>query len=86
MKKVILLLVVIFGMVSCHSSKEVKEARLGLLNSVNHLSSTSYSIEIEKYMIKHKTNTISLKSLDSIKVISDKKCYNIILSVVEKSY
>ena len=84
MKKVILLLVVIFGMVSCHSSKEVKEARLGLLNSVNHLSSLSYSVEVKRYMVIHKTNTISFKSLDSLKVISDKKCNNIMLSVVEK--
>jgi hypothetical protein len=84
MKKVILLLVVIFGMVSCNRSKEVKEARLELLNSAAHLSSLSYSVEVKRYMVKHKTNTISFKSLDSLKVISDKKCNNIMLSVVEK--
>jgi hypothetical protein len=84
MKKVILLLVVIFGMVSCHSSKEVKESQLKLLNTTARVSSLKYLIEIEKYMVKHKTNTISLKSLDSIKLISDKRCETVILSAVEK--
>jgi hypothetical protein len=74
-------------MVSCNRSKEAKEAkeaRLELLNSAAHLSSLSYSVEVKRYMVIHKTNTISIKSLDSLKVISDKKCNNIMLSVVEK--
>ena len=86
MKKVMLLLVVMFGMMSCNDSKSAEQSKLDLLVTTADLSSLSYNVEIKRYLIKHQTNEISFKTLDSIRKISDKKCDSILSSGVEKVY
>lgn len=86
MKKVMLLLVVMFGMVSCNNSKSVKQGKIDLLISASELSSVSYSVEIKRYMVKHKVNTIEFETLDSIREVSDKRCDSILSSGVDKVY
>ena len=86
MKKVILLLVVMFGMMSCNNSENTKQRKIDLLISASELSSVSYNVVIKQYLIKHQTNEISFKTLDSLRKISDKKCDSILSSGVKKVY
>lgn len=86
MKKVMLLLVVMFGMMSCNDSKSTQQSKLGLLKSASVLSSTSYNVKIKEYLIDNKTNVISFKVLDSINRESDKYCDSILSNAVGKTY
>lgn len=86
MKKVILLLVVMFGMVSCNNSEKNKQAKLDLLKTASELSSNSYQVEMIRYMVNNKTDSIGYEALDSIKNISDKKCDSILSYGFEKVY
>jgi len=86
MKKVILGLVVMFGMMSCNNSKSVQQSKLDLLVTTAEFSSLSYNVEVKRYLIKHQTNEISFKTLDSLRKISDKKCDSILSSGVKKVY
>jgi hypothetical protein len=86
MKKVMLLLVVMFGMMSCNNSDSVKQAKLDLLTATSRLSSLNYNVEIKRYMVKHQVNTIEFKILDSIRKVSDKRCDSILSSGVDKVY
>ena len=85
MKKVMLILVV-FGIMSCNNSESVKQGKIDLLNSSSQLSSSNYCVEIKRYMINNTTNTIRFKTLDSIKKISDKRCDSLISYGVNKVY
>ena len=73
-----LLLVVMFGMMSCNNSENTKQSRLGLLRSASILSSTSYNVKIKQYLIDNNTNVISFKALDSLNQESDKYCDSIL--------
>jgi hypothetical protein len=86
MKKVMLLLVVMFGMMSCNNSESVKQGKIDLLISTSELSSLNYTVEIKRYMVKHQVNTIEFKILDSIRKVSDKRCDSIISDGVDKVY
>jgi hypothetical protein len=86
MKKVMLLFVVMFGMMSCNNSDSVKQAKLDLLTATSRLSSLNYNVEIKRYMVKHQVNTIEFKILDSIRKVSDKRCDSILKSGVNKVY
>jgi hypothetical protein len=86
MKKVMLLLVVMFGMMSCNNSDSIKQAKLDLLTATSRLSSLNYNVEIKRYMVKHQVNTIEFKILDSIRKVSDKRCDSILSSGVDKVY
>jgi hypothetical protein len=86
MKKVILLFVVMFGIVSCNNSDKFKQGKLDLLTTTSRLSSLSYNVEIQRYIIKHQVNTIKFKTLDSIRKVSDKRCDSIISDGVDKVY
>jgi len=46
MKKVILGLVVMFGMMSCNNSKSVQQSKLDLLVTTAEFSSLSYNVEV----------------------------------------
>ena len=81
-----LLLVVMFGMMSCNNSDSVKQAKLDLLTATSRLSSLNYNVEIKRYMVKHQVNTIEFKILDSIRKVSDKRCDSILSSGVDKVY
>lgn len=84
MKKVLALIVIMFGLISCEFSNNRKEQKRSLLVTASHLSSTSYHVEIEKYLIKHHTNTVRFETLDSIRKVSDKRCDSILsISVTE---
>ena len=48
MKKVMLLLVVMFGMMSCNNSESIKQGKIDLLISTSKLSSVSYNVEIKR--------------------------------------
>lgn len=86
MKKVILLLVVMFGMMSCNNSENIKQRKIDLLTSASEMSSLNYTVTMRKYLIKHNTDVISFRVLDSLRHVSDKRCDSILSSGVEKVY
>ena len=86
MKKVMLLFVVMFGMMSCNNSESVKQGKIDLLISASELSSLNYNVEIKRYMVKHQVNTIDFETLDSLRKVSDKRCNSILSSGVNKVY
>lgn len=86
MKKVILGLVVMFGIMSCNDSENVRQSKLGLLRSASMLSSIRYNTKIKEYLIDNKTNVISFKVLDSLNRESDKYCDSILSNAVNKTY
>lgn len=86
MKKVMLLLVVMFGVMSCNNFENIKQRKLDLLTATSQLSSLNYNVEIKRYMVKHQVNTIEFKTLDSIRKVSDKRCDSILSSGVDKVY
>ena len=81
-----MLIAIMFGLISCDSSNNVKEQKKSLLIATSHLSSTSYHVAIEEYLVKHHTNTIRFETLDSIREESDMKCDSIISTSVMKIY
>lgn len=85
MKK-ILLGFLILGMVSCNNSEKDKQAKLDLLKTVSEFSSNYYQVEMIRYMVNNKTDSIGYEALDSIKNISDKKCDSILSYSFEKVY
>jgi hypothetical protein len=78
MKKVILLLVAMFGMVSFYNSVSPKQSKLDLLTSASEMSSLNYTVTMRKYLIKHNTDVISFRVLDSLRHVSDKRCDSIL--------
>jgi hypothetical protein len=86
MKKVMLLLVVMFGMMSCNDSESVKQSKKEMLIASSEMSSLNYDVTIKTYLINHNTDVISFEVLDSIRKVSDKRCDSIISSGVDKVY
>ena len=86
MKKVMLLLVVMFGIMSCNNSDSVKQSKKEMLISTSEMSSLNYGVTIKTYLINHNTDSISFKVLDSIRKVSDKRCDSIISDGVDKVY
>jgi hypothetical protein len=86
MKKVMLLLVVMFGMMSCNNSESAKQAKVDLLTSASEMSSLNYTVTMRKYLIKHNTDVISFRVLDSLRHVSDKRCDSIISDGVDEVY
>lgn len=84
MKK-ILLGFLILGMFGCEKY-EHKDGKKELLNSAISLSSSSYRVKLQKYMIDKDVNVVSFKVLDSIKIESDKYCDSIISLGVDEVY
>lgn len=86
MKKILILLTLSLLFISCDSNSERINTKIELLKQPSHLSSLNYNVEIKKYLIKHKTNEINVKSLDSLLILSDNKCDSIITDIVKKNY
>lgn len=86
MKKILILLTLSILFVSCDSNSERINNKIELFKQPSHLSSLNYNIEIKKYLIKHRTNEISVDVLDSLLVLSDTKCDSIITDIVKKNY
>ncbi len=81
-----LLLVVMFGMMSCNDSESVKQSKKEMLIASSEMSSLNYDVTIKTYLINHNTDVISFEVLDSIRKVSDKRCDSIISSGVDKVY
>lgn len=80
MEKVILVLVIVLGMMSCNKS-EYRNNHLELLKSTSKLSSLSYNVTIRKYLKSHNTNCLSNKVLDSLEIVSNKECDSILETI-----
>ena len=76
----------ILGMVSRNHREKDKQAKLDLLKTVSEFSSNYYQVEMIRYMVNNKTDSIGYEALDSIKNISDKKCDSILSCSFEKVY